>query len=137
MSDKAFVDSNVLIYAIEQEGANVSKATVARDMIERVRPTLSTQVLGEFYNVVTGKRRTDPLSSEEAAQWIAKWMQLKVESVTPDHVNLALEICHRFQVSYYDALILAACTVVYSEDLNDGQDYGGVKVINPFAGLAS
>jgi len=111
-------------------------------MIERVRPTLSTQVLGEFYNVVTSKRRTDPLSREEAAQWIAKWMQLQVESVTPGHVNLALEIGHRFQVSYYDALILAAarlaaCSVVYSEDLNEGQDYGGVKVINPFAGLAT
>jgi predicted nucleic acid-binding protein len=142
MSDNAFADSNMLIYAIESEGANVGKATVAREMIERVRPTLSTQVLGEFYNVVTSKRRADPLSSEEATQWIAKWMQLKVESVTPGHVNLALEICRRFQVSYYDALILAAarlaaCTVVYSEDLNDGQDYGGVKVVNPFAGLAS
>lgn len=141
MSARVFADSNVLIYAIESGGPNLSKASVARDMIERYRPIISTQVLGEFYNVATGKRRKDPLNSEVASQWIAKWMQLKVESITPHHVSLALEICCRFQVSYYDALILAAarlagCSVVYSEDLSDGQDYGGVTVINPFVGLA-
>ena len=52
----------------------------------------------------------------------------------------ALSLCDRFQISYYDAAIVAAarilnCNVVYSEDLSDGQDYGGVKVVNPFRGL--
>lgn len=138
MSDKAFADSNVLINAIEEEGANLSKAIIARNLIETMWPTLSTQVLGEFYNVVTGKRRLDPLDHAEASQWITQWLRLKVESITTNHVCLALEIRDRFQVSYYDSLILAAarlaaCTVVYSEDLNHGQDYGGVRVINPFA----
>ena len=54
------------------------------------------------------------------------------------HVDLALELTGRFQLGYFDALILAAarladCETVYSEDLNDGQDYGGVRVVNPFA----
>jgi predicted nucleic acid-binding protein len=136
MSDRVFADSNVLIYAIDD--ADSGKALIARELIERTRPMLSTQVLGEFYNVVTSKRRMAPLSHDEAARWIAKWMRLQVESVTSDQVHLALEIRQRFQVSYYDALILAsarlaACAVVYSEDLNDGQDYGGVQVSNPFA----
>ena len=136
MSDRVFADSNVLIYAIEDHDSG--KALIARELIERTRPMISTQVMGEFYNVVTSKRRTDPLSHDEAARWIAKWMRLQVEPVTMDQVGLALEIRNRFQVSYYDALILAsarlaACTVVYSEDLNDGQDYGGVQVRNPFA----
>ena len=53
------------------------------------------------------------------------------------HVDLALEISRRYQTGYYKALILSAarfmgCDVVYSEDLNDGQDYGGVIVTNPF-----
>jgi len=53
------------------------------------------------------------------------------------HVDLALEIAKRFNLGYYDSLILAAarlggCSVVYSEDLNPGQDYGGVRVENPF-----
>ena len=56
------------------------------------------------------------------------------------HVDLALEVCGRFQMNYYDALILATarlagCKVVFSEDLNDGQDYDGVRVDNPFRGL--
>ena len=51
----------------------------------------------------------------------------------------ALDICQRFQLSYWDAAILAAaqamgCDAVYSEDLSDQQDYGGLRVINPFAG---
>lgn len=49
----------------------------------------------------------------------------------------ALRVKHRFQLSYWDAAIIAAAnnlgaSVLYSEDLNHGQDYGGVKVINPF-----
>ena len=95
MSARVFADSNVLIYAIESGGPNLSKASVARDMIERYRPIISTQVLGELYNVATGRRRKDPLNSEVASQWIAKWMQLKVESITPHYVSLALEICFR------------------------------------------
>ena len=56
------------------------------------------------------------------------------------HVDLALEVCGRFQVNYYDALILAtarlaACAVVFSDDPNHGQDYGGVRVEDPFRGL--
>jgi predicted nucleic acid-binding protein len=53
-------------------------------------------------------------------------------------VDLALEIAGRFGVNYYDALIISAarfagCSIVYSEDLSDGQDYDGVIVKNPFA----
>jgi len=54
----------------------------------------------------------------------------------------ALQLCDRYQIGYYDAAILAAakqlgCTKVHSEDLNDGQDYDGVRVENPFRGIAS
>jgi predicted nucleic acid-binding protein len=54
----------------------------------------------------------------------------------------ALRLCGRFQISYYDAAILAAakqlgCKVVYFEDLNDGQDYDGVRLENPFRNLVA
>ena len=53
-----------------------------------------------------------------------------------------MELCARYQVGYYDAAILAAarhlgCTTVHSEDLNEGQDYDGVRVENPFRGIAN
>ena len=50
MSDRAFADSNILIYAIEENGSDPRKAAIARELIEQARPCLSTQVLGEFYN---------------------------------------------------------------------------------------
>ncbi|GDY20829.1 twitching motility protein PilT [Verrucomicrobiota bacterium] len=140
MSDRTFADSNVLIYAVEIGGEETDKAAIARALIERTRPCLSTQVLGEFYNAVTSARRRDPMTHEEAVEWIAKWLRLEVRPVTTAHVELALDLRKRFQVSYYDALILAAarlaeCPAVYSEDLNNGQNYGGVTAINPFAPL--
>ncbi len=60
-----------------------------------------------------------------------------MREITVPHVDLALELTARYQVSYYDALVLAAahlagCEVVFSEDLNAGQDYAGVRVENPF-----
>ncbi len=98
---------------------------------------LSTQVLGEFYRAVTSSRRAVPLNHTEAAAWVQLWKRHDVRPITVTHVDLALEIAVRFQIGYFDALILAAarladCTTVYSEDLNAGQNYGGVVVVNPF-----
>lgn len=61
---------------------------------------------------------------------------------TPELVSAAVHLHQRFQVSYWDAAILAAarqmgCRTVYSEDLNAGQDYNGVTVINPFSAGAT
>jgi predicted nucleic acid-binding protein len=70
--------------------------------------------------------------------WIQFWKRHEVRPITVAHVDLALEITDRFQVNYFDALIVAAarlagCHIVYSEDLNAGQDYAGVRVENPFS----
>ena len=65
------------------------------------------------------------------------WKLHEIRDITPAHVDFALEVCAQYQVGYYDALIVAAarlakCPVLFTEDLNDGQDYGGVRVRNPF-----
>lgn len=93
-------------------------------------------MLGEFYRAVTGRRRAVPLTHEEALAWVQLWKRHDVRAITVPHVDLALEIAERFRTSYFDALILATarlagCATVYSEDLGDGQDYGGVRVENP------
>ena len=137
MSAKAFVDTNILIYAIERDGPELAKAERARTLLRSESVCLSTQVLGEFYAAVTNARRVRPLAHDEAIAWIQVWKLHDVRDVSIRHVDLALELCARAHINYYDALILATarlagCVEVYSEDLNPGQDYGGVRVRNPF-----
>ena len=62
---------------------------------------------------------------------------LRVQSVTPDVFRDGAALSRRFRLSYWDGAILAAaracgCDIVYSEDLSGGQDYDGVRAINPF-----
>ena len=138
MSDRAFLDTNILIYAIEAGGPDPEKSAAALALAQRQEICLSTQVLGEFYRAATSPRRDVPLTHEEAVAWVQLWKRHDVRPITVPHVDLALEITTQFQVNYFDALILAAarlagCDIVYTEDLNDGQDYDGVRVVNPFS----
>ena len=137
MSGSLFLDTNILVYAIETRGRDPGKSATALALARREGVCLSTQVLGEFYQAVTSPRRARPLNHEEAVAWVQLWKRHDVRPITTPHVDLALELADRFQVNYYDALILASarlagCAVVYSEDLSPGQEYAGVRVENPF-----
>lgn len=137
MPGSVFLDTNILVYAIENAGPDAAKASKAQALARRTDVCLSVQVLGEFYRAVTSTRREVPLTHDEAVAWVQLWKRQDVRAITVPHVDLALEIAQRFQVGYFDALILASarlanCSVVYSEDLNDRQDFGGVRVVNPF-----
>lgn len=137
MSGSVFLDTNVLVYAIETGGPTPKKSAVALALVRREHVCLSTQVLGEFYRAVTSRRRAEPLTHAEAVAWVQLWKRHDVHPITAPHVDLALELTGRYQVSYYDALVVAAahlagCAAVLSEDLNTGQEYGGVRVENPF-----
>jgi predicted nucleic acid-binding protein len=137
MPGRVFLDTNILVYAIESAGPDVEKASAALGLARRADVCLSTQVLGEFYRAVTSPRRDVPLAHEEAVAWVQLWKRHDVRPLTVPHVDLALELANRFRLGYFDALILAAarladCDLVYSEDLIDGQDYGGVRVRDPF-----
>ena len=70
-------------------------------------------------------------------EYVKTWLHFPTASLTPSTVLNALDLRERFQISYWDAAIVAAahelgCNSIYSEDLSDGQDYGGVTVVNPF-----
>ena len=78
-----------------------------------------------------------PLAAEEALEWIEQWAEFPCQSNDHQLVRIAIEKSERFAISYWDAAILAAAEAlgahtVYSEDLNDGQHYGNLRVINPF-----
>jgi len=138
MSDKAFVDTNILIYAYDLDTG--SKHTIAADLIQQLWHSgmglLSTQVLQEFYVNVTAKM-SNPLSPSDARSIIARYLVWHVEANTPESVLRASEIQERNRLSFWDALIVAAASkagaiTLYTEDLNHGQVVEGVRIHNPF-----
>jgi predicted nucleic acid-binding protein len=98
---------------------------------------LSARVLQEFYAQATRASRPDPISHQQAVRLIESFRRFLVRDITSAIVMAALETRDRFQLSYWDSAIIAAsraigCTEILSEDLGNGQDYGGVRVTNPF-----
>lgn len=132
-----FVDTNVLLYAISRDPAEQDKAKRANDILAERDLALSVQVLQEFYVQATRASRPDALSHQQAALLIESFRRFGVQDLTSAIMMAALDTRQRFQLSYWDAAIIEAaraadCAQVLSEDLNDGQDYGGVRVVNPF-----
>ncbi len=132
-----FVDTNILLYSLDLEPAEPAKSTIARGILSCSDLVLSVQVLQEFYVQATHSRRPDALPHDTANLLIQKWLRFRIQENTLPVLQMALEIKQRFQVSYWDANIIAAaritgCREILSEDLGHGQDYGGVKVVNPF-----
>jgi predicted nucleic acid-binding protein len=136
MSDKVFLDTNILVSAIESAGPEPAKAATALSLARQPDVRISVQVLSEFYRAVTSPCRPSPLTHAEATAWIQLWKRFEVISISVPHIDLALEIVGRFRIGYYDPLILAAarlsgCQRVYSEDSQHGQDFDGPVAMNP------
>lgn len=137
-----FVDTNVLLYAISTAADEAGKAAVADDLLSSRDLALSTQVLQEFYVQATRAARADRLSSKDAAALVESFTRFEVAPVTTAVVLAAVRTADRFGISYWDSAIIEAarsldCDTVLSEDLSDGQDYGGVRVVNPFGATAA
>jgi predicted nucleic acid-binding protein len=135
---RQFVDTNVLVYVHDKSaGAKYERAAaLVTGLWEAGNGCLSTQVLQEFYVTVT-RKVARPLTGETAAQIVADLGKWRVHAPGVQDVLGAIEIHRRFDVSFWDALILRSasqlgCLVVWSEDLNPGQGYGLVRVQNPF-----
>ena len=137
MNATVFVDTNVLLYAIDEDPASNQKRERAQQLLLSERWGWSIQVAAEFFVNATSPKRPFRLPSADAAALVETWMLYPTLPLTPDLVRHAMAFHQRFQLSYWDAAIIAAarqlgCRIVYSEDLNDGQDYDGVRVVNPF-----
>jgi predicted nucleic acid-binding protein len=136
-----FADTNVLLYAASTVPEERSKARIARELLEAQDLALSVQVLQEFYVQATRPSRSDRMSHEQAAALIEAFCRFPVQETTLPLVRAALDTGERFGISYWDAAVLEAarslgCRIVLSEDLADGQDYGGVTVQNPFSSVS-
>jgi predicted nucleic acid-binding protein len=130
-----FVDTNILLYAISRDPAEGAKAERANNLLAERELALSVQVLQEFYVQSTRNTRADRLTHE----LVESFRRFAVQETTAGLVVAAMATRERFEISYWDAAIIEAarslgCDTVVSEDMNDGQDYAGVRVENPFRG---
>ena len=136
----ALLDTNVLLYAISTAPEEAEKKSIARNLLGQGDWGVSIQVLQEFY--VNATRPGQPAMTHEAA--VAAVEQFLLRPVVMNDATVlraALLVKERYGLSFWDASVIAAAqccgaTTLYSEDLNDGQDYGGVRVVNPFKPVA-
>ena len=138
MSDRVFIDTNVLVYAHDMSAGR--KHQIARGLIEQLwadrSGVLSTQVLQELY-VNVRRVAFNPIGADEARRLIedyALWETIVNEGAA---VLAAIDIEARYGISFWDALIVHAANTagvetLFTEDLSHGQVYGGVIAVNPF-----
>lgn len=137
MSASRFVDTNVLIYSISNLEAEAPKRRRAQAVLDRGDWGLSVQVVQEFYVQATRASRLNPLSHDNAVDWIALWLRAEVQDNTLAVLRAALEIKAKHRFSYWDSAIIAAaralgCRELYTEDMAHGRQIEGVTIINPF-----
>ena len=133
-----FVDTNILLYLVSTDPSERHKQAIAAEILAARDLSLSTQVLQEFYVQATRLTRSDALPHDTAIKLIRSWKRYPVVPIDIELVEAAFQAKARWQLSYWDAAILEAarrndCELLLSEDLSDGQDYDGIKVMNPFA----
>jgi predicted nucleic acid-binding protein len=136
MSGRAFIDTNVLLYADDESaGDKRTKAmSLVSELVSASRAVLSTQVLQEFFVIATRKLG---VSAEIARAKVEAFARLDVVIVTPELILAAVDLHRLHSLSFWDALVVkcaaaAGCGRVLSEDMQHGQVIEGVRIENPF-----
>jgi len=141
MKDKSFLDTNILVYAIDADPEGYQKRRKAREVVhEQIvnrSGVISVQVMQEFFVTATRKIANN-LSVDESLEFLNYISVLEI--VYPDEhlvFSAARKIKHN-QISFWDAMIIHAarisgCTTLLSEDLQGGSEIDSVQIINPFA----
>ncbi|MCC6221522.1 MAG: PIN domain-containing protein [Deltaproteobacteria bacterium] len=133
---KIFVDTNILVYALDNQ--DKKKKRKSRALLLELRSSglmvISTQVMQEFFVVATTKLGLEPLMAKDILRTLEN---SEVVTVDIDIIRDAIDCSVLNKISFWDALIVASaaaakCAVLWSEDLNHGQLLQGVRVKNPF-----
>ena len=131
-----FIDTNVFVYFVDRR--DMRKQTIARSLIASAlgsqQYSITWQVLNEFGNVALSKLA---MTEDEVCVYVSRFRNIRMQMPKPEWTERALMIRKQYGIQFYDALIVAAaeasgCDEILTEDLNDGQVYCGVKVVNPF-----
>ena len=138
MTAEIFLDSNVLLYASSNATADKTKRERAQALMIAAPFALSAQVLQEYIANALRKKQLG-ISETNIHAMLELAATATVLPVSLELILASVQIRRRFQVSHWDATIIAAavelgCTTLYSEGLNHGQNYDGVRVVNPFLG---
>jgi predicted nucleic acid-binding protein len=138
MSGRVFVDTNVLVYA--HDVSTGDRHEKARSLVETLwherTGALSTQVLQELY-VSLRRKAGRPMTSAQAREVVADYLRWEVVVNSGESILDAIALEERYQLSFWDALVIGAARecgaeTLYSEDLSHGQVYDSIKVVNPF-----
>jgi predicted nucleic acid-binding protein len=140
MSGRFFLDTNIFVYSFDP--SSPKKAAQAQKLIRNALETgggiVSYQVMQEFFNVAL-RRFSKPMNSLDAEQYLSTTLRpLLAVHASPALYGEALRIGARFELPWYDSLIVASategrCGVLYREDFQDGQQIGSLTLSNPFA----
>lgn len=134
---RPFLDTNLLVYAIDRAAG--TRGDRARQIVAEVlrdrSAVVSTQVLQEFYSVVTRKHGLEP---EVARRHVELFATLEVVQVTVPLLLEAIDLQRLHRFSFWDALVVTAaiaagCDRLWTEDLQPGSRFRGVQVENPLA----
>ncbi|MCL5263574.1 MAG: PIN domain-containing protein [Acidobacteria bacterium] len=139
MPGRYFLDTNVFVYAFDQsaQGKALKAQKLIREGIRSGLGVVSYQVVQEFFHVAL-RHFPKKMSLEEAQQFLAiTFRPLLAVHSSPALFSEALHVQARHHFSWYDSLIVAAsieseCEILYSEDIQHGQEIGGVQIRNPF-----
>jgi predicted nucleic acid-binding protein len=134
----AFVDTNVLVYAFDRSSSPKKRVAqrLINELMEEDRLRVSTQVLQELFVTLT-RKVSRPCSSDEALavlEDLAAWPLMAVDYAA---IRAAVGLAGQAKLSFWDALVVVAAArtgaaVLYTEDMNDGQEILGVRISNPF-----
>jgi predicted nucleic acid-binding protein len=133
---KIFLDTNILVYTLDTN--NAAKQKMAQNILiqisENEKPVISTQVLQEFYYASTTKIKTNKILVKNI---LHSFVNIETVQVNMAIIEQGIDISILSQLSFWDGLIIAAaeyarCSVILSEDLNNGQIIRGVEIKNPF-----
>ena len=139
MSARFFLDTNLLVYAID--ATDSAKQAVAQKWVATAHESgdgiVSYQVVQEWFNVVLRKAAA-PLSASEAALIYSELIEplWRVQS-SRELLDTALDLHRRDSISWWDSLIVSAaleggCDRLLSEDLQNGRTIRGIQILNPF-----
>jgi predicted nucleic acid-binding protein len=130
MSDRTFVDTNILVYAHDLDAGKkheVAKAKVT-ELWESQSGVISTQVLQELYVTLT-RKIPSPLNRAQVRRILSNYLASVILQ--------ASEIEEAYSISFWDAMVVAAASmknaaIILTEDLNEGQQLEGITIVNPF-----